>query len=90
MKSFGLMLRMLLMLLSASVSAAEFIESYHSDIEVQRNGDLLVTETIRVHAEGKAIRRGIYRDFPIRYTDRQIEKETHRHTDRQTDRQTHR
>ena len=69
MKSFGLMLPMLLMLLSASVSAAEFIESYHSDIEVQRNGDLLVTETIRVHAEGKAIRRGIYRDFPIRYRD---------------------
>jgi uncharacterized membrane protein YgcG len=59
----------LLLLLSTAISAAEYIESFHSDIEVQRNGDVLVTETIRVHSEGKAIRRGIYRDFPIRYKD---------------------
>ena len=64
-----LMASILLLLLSTVVSAAEYIESYHSDIEVQRNGDLLVTETIRVHAEGKAIKRGIYRDFPTRYRD---------------------
>ena len=69
MKAPRLMLSILLLLLSASVSAAEYIESYHSDIEVQPNGDLLITETIRVHAEGKAIRRGIYRDFPTRYRD---------------------
>ena len=30
----------------------------------QRNGDLLVTETIQVWAEGREIRRGILRDFP--------------------------
>jgi uncharacterized membrane protein YgcG len=29
-----------------------------------------VTETIRVRAEGKQIRRGIYRDFPVEYEDR--------------------
>ena len=69
MKPFRLIVSILLLLLSASVSAVEYIESYHSDIEVQPNGDLLVTETIRVHAEGKAIRRGIYRDFPTRYKD---------------------
>lgn len=63
------MLSILLLLMSASVSAAEYIESYHSDIEIQPNDDLLVTETIRVHAEGKAIKRGIYRDFPTRYRD---------------------
>jgi uncharacterized membrane protein len=69
MKPSRLIVSILLLLLSANVSAVEYIESYHSDIEVQPNGDLLVTETIRVHAEGKAIRRGIYRDFPTRYRD---------------------
>ncbi|HET7154399.1 MAG TPA: DUF2207 domain-containing protein, partial [Hyphomicrobiaceae bacterium] len=39
-----------------------------SDVEVERNGDLAVTETIRVEAEGREIRRGILRDFPTRYT----------------------
>ena len=34
---------------------------------VQRNGDLIVTETIRVEAEGNVIRRGIFRDFPTIY-----------------------
>jgi len=60
---------LLMLLLSSALSAAEYIESFHSDIEVQRNGDLLVTELIRVRAEGKQIRRGIYRDFPTRYKD---------------------
>jgi len=60
---------LLFLLLSAPVQAAEYIEFFHSDIEVRRNGDLMVTETIRVKAEGKAIRRGIYRDFPTRYRD---------------------
>jgi uncharacterized membrane protein YgcG len=59
----------LLLLLPLTLPAAEYIDSFHSDIQVQRNGDLLVTETIRVRAEGKAIKRGIYRDFPTRYQD---------------------
>jgi hypothetical protein len=58
---------LLLLLLSAPLAAEEYIESFHSDIEVRRNGDLLVTETILVKAEGKSIRRGIFRDFPTRY-----------------------
>ena len=37
-----------LALLSFGVGAAEYIESFHSDIEVRRNGDLYVTETIVV------------------------------------------
>jgi uncharacterized membrane protein YgcG len=37
---------------------------------VEPAGELLVTETIRVRAEGRGIRRGIYRDFPTRYRDR--------------------
>ncbi|MEI8012982.1 MAG: DUF2207 domain-containing protein, partial [Candidatus Omnitrophota bacterium] len=38
-----------------------------SDVEVRRDSVVVVTETIRVKAEGKDIRRGIYRDFPTLY-----------------------
>ncbi len=48
--------------------AAERIVLFISDVVVERNGDLAVTETIRVEAEGRDIRRGILRDFPTRYT----------------------
>jgi len=58
---------LLLLLLACASPAAEYIESFHSAIEVRENGDLLVTETIVAHAEGTQIRRGIYRDFPTRY-----------------------
>ena len=34
---------------------------------MQRNGDLLVTETIQIRAEGQQIKRGILRDFPTTY-----------------------
>ena len=50
--------------------ADERILDYHSDISVNADGSLTVAETIRVRAEGVNIRRGIYRDFPTRYTDR--------------------
>ena len=69
MSKFYRFLSTLLLLLPWPVSAAEFIQSFHSEIEIQRNGDLHVTETIVVRAEGKSIRRGIYRDFPTRYKD---------------------
>jgi len=48
----------------------ERILDYQADILVHADGELLVSETIRVRAEGQDIRRGIYRDFPTRYTDR--------------------
>ena len=69
MTALGSALVALLMCLPLAGFAAEYIESFHSDIEIRRNGDLHVTETIRAHAEGRAIRRGIFRDFPTRYTD---------------------
>ena len=50
--------------------ADERILEYQSDIRIHENGTLTVTETIRVRAEGKNIRRGIYRDFPTSYKDR--------------------
>ncbi len=65
----GAWIGVLLCALSWSASAREYIESFHSDIEVRRNGDLYVSETIVVRAEGNSIRRGIYRDFPTRYRD---------------------
>jgi uncharacterized membrane protein YgcG len=48
--------------------AVERILRFVSDVEVERNGDLAVTETIRVQAEGNQIRHGIFRDFPTTYT----------------------
>jgi uncharacterized membrane protein YgcG len=50
--------------------ADERILDYHSDILVHVDGSIMVTETIRVRAEGNNIRRGIYRDFPTAYKDR--------------------
>ncbi len=57
-------------LLAPAAWADERILDYHSDIQVEADGWLTVTETIRVRAEGEQIRRGIYRDFPTRYRDR--------------------
>ena len=59
-----------LLLLPAVLFADERILGFHSDIRVRTDGSIEVTETIRVRAEGKQIRRGIYRDFPVDYTDR--------------------
>ena len=49
-------------------AAAERILNFVSDVSVQRDGDLQVTETIVVNAEGDKIRRGILRDFPTIYS----------------------
>jgi len=58
------------LLAAGPARAEERILSYHSDITVQADGSMLVDEAIRVRAEGRNIRRGIYRDFPTRYKDR--------------------
>ncbi len=52
----------------APAGATERITRFISDVSVQNNGDLLVTESIQVNAEGRSIRRGILRDFPTTYT----------------------
>src|SRR5690606_24822925 len=49
--------------------AAEVIRAFDSVVQVAGDGELAVTETIRVLAEGQQIRRGIYRDFPLVFTD---------------------
>lgn len=47
----------------------EKIVSFDSLVEVHKDGMLRVTETIKVLALGHEIKRGIYRDFPTKYTD---------------------
>lgn len=59
---------LLLLAASAPAGAVERIVQFISDVTVERNGDLEVSETIRVEAEGRVIQRGIFRDFPTIYT----------------------
>ncbi len=54
---------------ASSRAQGERILDFHSDISLQPDTSLLVTETIVVIANGKQIRHGIYRDFPTRYQD---------------------
>lgn len=65
-----LLLSCLLLLCAAPLLAQERILSYDSDLQLNADGSLDVTERIRVRAEGEQIRRGIYRDFPTHYRDR--------------------
>ena len=53
---------------SLVLAAEEKIDDYQSEIVVNKDGSLNVTETIRVTATGNKIQRGIYRDFPTLYT----------------------
>ena len=68
------MKRMLVMLLTllplATLQAKERIEYFQSDLQISADGSMEVVETIRVKAEGRQIKRGIYRDFPTVYRDR--------------------
>jgi uncharacterized membrane protein YgcG len=54
----------------AAAAADERILHYLSDVLVQADGSLDVTETVRLRSEGSLIVHGIYRDFPTRYTGR--------------------
>jgi len=54
---------------SAPPSSREQINSFSSDITVNADGTLMVTETLKVVVEAQT-HQGIYRDFPTRYTDR--------------------
>ncbi len=56
------------------VHAAEVIERFDSEVEVAADGTLTVTETVRVLAEGREIKRGIYRDFPLSFRDGRDER----------------
>jgi len=55
---------------AARCPADERILDYHTDVIVHPDASITITETIKVRAEGKQIKRGIYRDFPVRYAGR--------------------
>ena len=59
-----------LALLCVTAGAEERIVDFASDIAIDADGGVSVTETIVVRAEGANIRRGILRDFPTEYSDR--------------------
>ena len=56
---------------SSLLRAVEFerIINYHSHIVVHQDGNVIITETIKVLSAGEKIQRGIFRTFPTRYKD---------------------
>ena len=75
MKNNLLLLSFLLVILIATSSLiraedAERIINYHSHIAVHQDGNLIITETIKVISAGDKIQRGIFRTFPTKYKDR--------------------
>jgi uncharacterized membrane protein YgcG len=67
MRSFWVALAALVLALPSPASADERILRYLSDVQIQKDSSLQVTETIDVRAEQNQINHGIYRDFPTRY-----------------------
>jgi uncharacterized membrane protein YgcG len=61
------LIALLLTLAPAVAHADERILRYSSDVAIQPDASLEVTETIDVRAERNAINHGIFRDFPTRY-----------------------
>lgn len=64
----GLLGLFLCLLWGAFALAQERITNFDIDIAVERSGDILITETIDVISTGDAIKRGIFRELPVRYT----------------------
>ena len=60
---------LILLGLSLAARAEERITHFVSDVTVNADASLTVTETIGVIAEGRQIQRGILRDFPTTYQD---------------------
>lgn len=61
---------LLIALSPAAVIAEERILDFHSDVTVNPDSTMTVRETIKVSAEGRNIRQGIYREIPTDYRDR--------------------
>ena len=59
-----------LILFSSIIHAEEYIDTYHVDITILDNGNISVTENIKVWVEGKDIKRGIYRWFSLWNTEK--------------------
>jgi uncharacterized membrane protein YgcG len=70
MRSIWAALAALVLALPSSASAEERISHFWSDVQVQKDSSVEVTETIDVNAEHDRINHGIFRDFPTRYRGR--------------------
>jgi hypothetical protein len=70
MKKLLLVLCFVLLAAAPAAAQSERIISFDSQITVNADGTMQVTETIAVDSEGVDIVHGIYRDFPTRYRDR--------------------
>lgn len=57
------------LLATPPAQAAEAILRFDTVVSIAADASLAVTETIRVRAEGRQIRRGIFRDFPLTFRD---------------------
>ena len=70
MKNFLAALCFLLAALAPAAAQDERIRSFDARININKDGSMLVKETIAVVSAGDSIKHGIYRDFPTRYRDR--------------------
>jgi len=64
------LLALLLLAAPAAAQADERILNFSSDVAIQKDSSVEVTETIDVRAEHDRINHGIFRDFPTRYRNR--------------------
>jgi len=60
---------LLVVALVSPALAEERIRSFVSDVTVNADASIDVTETIIINSEGNGIKHGIFRDFPTTYTD---------------------
>lgn len=70
MKNFLAACFLALLMAVPAAAQTERIRSFDSRITVNTDGSMQVVETIVVESAGIDIVHGIYRDFPLRYTDR--------------------
>jgi hypothetical protein len=54
---------------AGAAAAEEVITSFHQAIVLDQDGSMSVTETITANSEGRDIRHGIFRDFPLTFID---------------------
>lgn len=69
MRTLALLATITAIAVATPASAKELIDQFNVRVDVARNGDVVVTETIDLIAEGDQIRHGINRDLPRYYTD---------------------
>ncbi|MGO7373928.1 DUF2207 domain-containing protein, partial [Rhizobium ruizarguesonis] len=66
---FGFCFALVLTLAAPAAFSAKVIESFASHLTLAKSGAMTVTETITVNAENNQINHGIFREFPLHFTD---------------------